>query len=190
SAALVDVLAQQLPLPGLHREGLGVHGVQQHRPAAVLVDQTSTPSGASPAPTPIRAAKVVPRPAAIRSRIATDGFAWPSSIWVSIRRETSLSSESAPTLRSSAWRAARIRSPSCSTTAGRIPPLIPALPARRCRRAPKPSGGDGNYIAHGRGCALCCATAASLLLPVRRRRSPWPATPPSPPPGMRRRVGP
>src|SRR5699024_4402245 len=34
SAALVDVLAQQLPLPGLHREGLGVHGVQQHRPAA------------------------------------------------------------------------------------------------------------------------------------------------------------
>src|SRR5699024_1304495 len=33
-AALVDVLAQQLPFPGLHREGLGVHRVQQHRPAA------------------------------------------------------------------------------------------------------------------------------------------------------------
>src|SRR5699024_1273733 len=137
-----------------------------------LVDQISTPSGALPAPTPISAAKVVPRPAAIRSRIATEGFAWPSSIWVSMRRETSLSSASVPTLRSSSCRAARIRSPSCSTTAGRIPPLIPRLPARRCRRAPKPSGGDGNYIAHRRGCALCCAVATSSLIPIHRRRSP------------------
>src|SRR5699024_7560994 len=140
------------------------------------------------------AAKVVPRPAAIRSRIATEGFACPSSIWVSMRRETSLRSASAPTLSSSSWRAARIRSPSCSTTAGRIPPLMPLLlvPARRPSAhadATKPGESDGHYLAHHRECALCCAEVrgrggartdpvlhrppgAARAPPVLRRRSP------------------